>query len=307
MMTVQQAIDWAVSQLSGDDISGTFKSGTLKSETFKSETPKLDVEILLGFVLDHNRAWLKTWPEKTISEIQEQAFQGFIRRRQAGEPIAYIVGQQEFWSLTLAVNPATLVPRPETEHLVECALSKIPTSHSPTSHSPTSQAAGDSFVVADLGTGSGAIALAIASERSKATVWALDSCHEALLVAEANRKTYSLDNVECLQGHWLREWDKGELDMIVSNPPYIASDDPHLNDLVFEPHSALVAEREGLSDIEEISEQAIQHLKSGGWLMFEHGFEQADAVQAILRENGFKNIDTLSDLAGLTRITYGQK
>jgi len=190
-----------------------------------------------------------------------------------------------------------LVPRPETEHLVECALSKI----------PTSQAADDSFVVADLGTGSGAIALAIASERPHATVWALDSCHEALLVAEANRKAYSLDNVECLQGHWLREWEKGELDMIVSNPPYIASDDPHLSDLVFEPHSALVAEHEGLSDIEEIAQQAIRHLKESGWLMFEHGFEQADAVQAILRENGFKNVETLSDLAGLARVTYGQK
>lgn len=251
----------------------------------------LDVEILLADAIDKNRTWLKTWPEYLLSEDQISRFEDFVSRRRQGEPTAYIIGQQEFWSLTFKVTRDTLIPRPETEMLVEQALQRIPEK--------------EHFNVADLGTGSGAIALAIASERPQATVWALDMSEPALTVAEANAQSNKIDNVAFEQGSWLSDWQHGLLDMIVSNPPYVAPNDPHLADLVYEPVTALVAEDKGLSDIRQITQQAADHLKLGGYLLFEHGYDQGQAVREILQQAGFEQIETIKDYAGQDRVTLG--
>lgn len=251
----------------------------------------LDAEILLAHAINKNRTWLKTWPEYLLSEDQVSRFEDFISRRRQGEPTAYIIGEQEFWSLTFKVTRDTLIPRPETELLVEQALQKIPSDQKCT--------------IADLGTGSGAIALAIASERQQATVWALDMSEPALKVAQANAESNQINNVAFEQASWLSEWQHGLLDMIVSNPPYVAPNDPHLADLVYEPVTALVAEDKGLSDIRQITQQATGHLKPGGYLLFEHGFDQGAAVREILQQAGYEQIETVKDYAGLDRVTLG--
>lgn len=278
--TVQQAIEWAVTQLSS-------------CQSRQAENAKLDSELLLADVLGQARTWLRTWPEHSLDESQWQSFQSHIERRLSGEPVAYLLGHQDFWTLTLQVSPATLIPRPETEHLVESALDKIP--------------ADNSITIADLGTGSGAIALAIASERKHTTVFAVDVSDDALAIAEHNRQQYRLDNVSCINGFWLRDWQHGTLDMVVSNPPYVAEGDKHLDDLRYEPIGALLAEDNGLSDIKEIAQDAMKWLKADGWLMVEHGFEQGGAVRSILKQHTFLDIETLTDYAGLDRVTIGRK
>lgn len=277
--TIQQSLSGAIAQL--------------RQQLPTVDTIRLDAELLLAFTLQQSRTWLKTWPEKTLNPEQSQRFQSFIERRGRGEPVAYIVGKQDFWTLSLKVTTDTLIPRPETELLVELALDLI-------KNEPR-------VTIADLGTGSGAIALAIASERPQAQVIALDLSQKALQVAEFNRQQLAIENVCCQQGHWLRDWQGGELDMVVSNPPYIAHDDQHLQDLGFEPESALVSEREGLADIIEITEQARVYLKPAGWLLFEHGFEQGQAVQQILLNQNFSQVQTIKDYAGLDRVTLGCK
>lgn len=278
--TVQEAISWATAELEASKLNSV-------------DNPKLDAEILLADTLGQSRTWLKTWPEKIISLTEFERFSALVMRRKAGEPVAYLVGRQDFWTFTLKVSPATLIPRPETEHLVEFALSKIP--------------ADESTQLVDLGTGTGAIALAIASERPQATVTGLDISEQALTVAEDNRQQLKIDNVSFQQGHWLRAWTGQKLDMIVSNPPYIDADDKHLKDLTFEPIGALVAGDNGLADIVEITEQAQQHLKPSGWLIFEHGFEQGEAVRGIMQQHGFIDVMTVADYAGLERVTAGIK
>ncbi|WP_223669405.1 peptide chain release factor N(5)-glutamine methyltransferase [Kangiella shandongensis] len=273
--TIASAIDWAVKQLAASD------------------SAKLDAELLLAYLLDKNRTWLKTWPDHILSQSSFAQFQALIKRRVDGEPVAYILGQQDFWTFTLKVSAATLIPRPETEHVIEYALEQLPVD--------------GAVKVVDLGTGTGAIAMAIASERPGARVWAVDFSEQALAVAEHNRKKYQLNNMVCQQGHWLDDWSHGELDMIVSNPPYIADNDPHLHDLSYEPQSALVAEDHGLSDIRYITEQAVIYLKPGGWLVFEHGFEQGKPVRQILEQSGFQLVATIKDYAGLARVTVGRK
>ncbi len=257
------------------------------------DTAKLDAEVLLAETVEQNRTWLKTWSDKELTPAQMLAFEKKIERRRNGEPVAYIIGQQDFWTLSLKVTSATLIPRPETEHLVELALTKI--------------AREDNHRVVDLGTGTGAIALAVASERPKAEVWAMDLSADALVVAEHNRQKYELDNVTCHQGHWLRDWQGEPFDLIISNPPYIDQDDPHLHDLTFEPTTALVAAEQGLYDIKEITQQATTHLTPLGWLMFEHGYDQGPDVRKILQNHGFVEVETLSDYSGHDRVTYGQK
>jgi release factor glutamine methyltransferase len=278
--TVQQALSWAVSELSNAD-----------SSTF--ETPKLDAEILLAHCLNQSRTWLKTWPEKTLSCDELESFKLLVKRRKDTEPVAYIIGKQDFWTFTLKVTTATLIPRPETEHLVEFALSKI--------------AFDEDCHIADLGTGSGAIALAIASERPQSKLYALDISPQALQVAEDNAQRLNLTNIKFEQGHWLRAWQGEQFDIIVSNPPYIDANDKHLEDLAFEPLNALVAADNGLGDIAEITQQAERWLKSCGWLIFEHGYQQGDAVQHILRQQGFIEVGTVKDYAGLARVTFGVK
>jgi len=272
-LSVAQALLWARQQLEAIDDAA------------------LDAEILLAYAMAKPRTWLKTWPEHILSEDQLSRFKNCILRRSQAEPTAYIVGEQAFWSLTFKVTRDTLIPRPETEMLVEQALSIIPTD--------------GSYSVVDLGTGSGAIALSIASERPMASVWALDMSEPALKVAQANAQSNTIPNVTFEQGSWLSGWQHGNLDMIVSNPPYVAPNDPHLADLVYEPVTALVAQDQGLSDIRQITQQATEHLKPGGYLLFEHGYDQGLAVRDILQQAGFEQVETIKDYAGLDRVTLG--
>ncbi|WP_018625299.1 peptide chain release factor N(5)-glutamine methyltransferase [Kangiella aquimarina] len=273
--SVAQALTWARQQLESMDEAA------------------IDADILLSHVMDKSRTWLKTWPEHILSKQQFSHYQESIERRKKGEPTAYIIGEKDFWSLTLKVTRDTLIPRPETELLVELALQRIPET--------------SDFKVADLGTGSGAIALAIAKERPQARVWALDMSEGALTVAQENAEHNKIKNVALEQGSWLSNWQHGQLDMIVSNPPYVAPNDPHLADLVYEPVTALVAEDNGLSDIYTITQQAIQHLKPNGFLLFEHGYDQGSAVREILQSAGFDQVETVKDYAGQDRVTLGKR
>ena len=258
-----------------------------------SQSPQIDAAVLLCYVLDKPRSYLLTWPEKTLDSEQSTAFEAVMRRRLAGEPVAYIVGEREFWSLPLKVAPHTLIPRPDTERLVELALDKIPSG-------PCS--------VLDLGTGTGAIALAIASERPDTQVTGIDLRPEAAQLASENSQNLQITNTRFLAGSWYSPLTADErFAVIVSNPPYIDQADPHLDqgDVRFEPKSALVADEQGLADIRVISEQGRQHLQQGGWLLMEHGFEQGEAVRNILLELGYSQVSTAQDYAGLDRVTMG--
>jgi release factor glutamine methyltransferase len=261
-----------------------------------SDSPALDAEVLLCLVLGVNRAYLRTWPERELTPEQWKQFQALIARRQAGEPIAYITGTREFWDMTLKVTPATLIPRPETELLVELALERIPI---------------DTLVqVADLGTGSGAIALAIARERPQARVVATDASEAALAVARENAEALGVANVVFCLGHWfeaLTHEPHAKFHLIASNPPYVHPQDPHLQkgDLRFEPASALASENAGLADIEEIARGAREHLHPGGWLLLEHGYDQAEAVTRLLMGLGYRKVETVGDLAQRERVSLG--
>ncbi|MGF1726241.1 peptide chain release factor N(5)-glutamine methyltransferase [Photobacterium nomapromontoriensis] len=258
-----------------------------------SDSPHLDAAVLLCHVLDKPRSYLLTWPEKMLDAQLLSAFDALLARRINGEPVAYIVGEREFWSLPLKVAPHTLIPRPDTERLVELALDKIPAK---------------ACKVLDLGTGTGAIALAIASERRDISVTGIDLRPEAAALAEENRVNLHIPNARFLSGSWYCPLVADELfAVIVSNPPYIDEEDPHLSqgDVRFEPKSALVADENGLSDIRIISEQGRVHLQDGGWLLMEHGFEQGDAVRSILLTLGYQQVSTAQDYAGLDRVTMG--
>ncbi|KLV04690.1 peptide chain release factor N(5)-glutamine methyltransferase [Photobacterium ganghwense] len=258
-----------------------------------SDSPHIDAAVLLCHVLDKPRSYLLTWPEKELDDSQLSAFNALLARRLTGEPIAYIVGEREFWSLPLKVAPHTLIPRPDTERLVELALDKMPP---------------QACTVLDLGTGTGAIALAIASECPQAQVTGIDLRPEAAALAEENRIRLGIANARFLSGSWYSPLDSQErFAVIVSNPPYIDATDPHLDqgDVRFEPKSALVADDEGLADIRIISEQGRLHLNAGGWLLLEHGYEQGQAVREILTSLGYQQVSTAQDYAGLDRVTLG--
>ena len=260
-----------------------------------SDSARLDAEILLAFVLNENRTYLFTWPEKEITTEQTNTFNDLLKRRLNGEPIAYIVGEQEFWSMPLKVTPDTLIPRPETELLVELALQQIPIDKVQN--------------ILDLGTGSGAIALAIAKERPQCAVTGIDQSKQALIIAEENALNLNIKNARFQHGHWFRELNPGQqYDVIVSNPPYIACHDPHLSkgDVQFEPDSALSSGSDGLDDIREIAEQARQFLTPDGWLLVEHGYDQHTAITELFHTLGYKNITDHKDLADLPRIITAQ-
>jgi release factor glutamine methyltransferase len=259
-----------------------------------SPTARLDAELLLAAALGKSRSYLHTWPEKVVSSEDALTFAGYLQRRRGGEPVAYILGQQGFWKLDLEVAPHTLIPRPDTELLVETALQLLPAT-------PTQ--------VLDLGTGSGAIALALASERPAWTVTAVDRVLEAVALAERNRQRLHLNNVTVLNSHWFSALQGHTYDLIISNPPYIADNDPHLvaGDVRFEPASALVAGRDGLDDLRHIIKQAPQHLNAAGWLLLEHGYDQAGAVRDLLLGEGFDNVHSRIDLGGHERITLGRR
>jgi len=265
------------------------------SAQFQSESARLDAELLLCHVLGVNRSWLFAWPDKNIKGDQQRRFDALVARRAKGEPIAHILGEREFWSLTLKVTPDTLIPRPDTEVLVEQVLRRLPED--------------SALKVADLGTGSGAIALAIARERPRCRVVATDLSAAALAVAQENARRHRISNVEFRLGRWCEALGGEQFDLIVSNPPYIAEDDSHLaeGDVRFEPRSALVSGRDGLDDIRQISREARELLLNAGWLLLEHGYDQGGNVRSILQENGYKNVVTWCDLAGNERVTGGRR
>ncbi|MFW0889942.1 peptide chain release factor N(5)-glutamine methyltransferase [Pseudomonas brassicacearum] len=258
-----------------------------------SPTSRLDAELLLAAALGKSRSFLHTWPERIVPSEAALLFSEYLRRRRSGEPVAYILGQQGFWNLDLEVAPHTLIPRPDTELLVETALALLPAAPAR---------------VLDLGTGSGAIALALASERPAWTVTAVDRVLEAVALAERNRQRLDLRNVTVLSSHWFSALDGERFELIISNPPYIAATDPHLaeGDVRFEPASALVAGHDGLDDLRTIIAQAPDHLGAGGWLMLEHGYDQADAVRDLLQTQGFTEVHSRKDLGGHERISLGR-
>jgi len=258
-----------------------------------SPSARLDAELLLAAALGKSRSYLHTWPEKIVSSEDALTFADFLQRRRGGEPVAYILGQQGFWKLDLEVAPHTLIPRPDTELLVEAALELLPTSPAK---------------VLDLGTGTGAIALALANEHPGWQVTAVDRVPEAVALAERNRQRLGLDNATVLHSHWFSALQGQRFQLIISNPPYIAAADPHLvqGDVRFEPASALVAGADGLDDLRTIIAQAPAHLDTGGWLLLEHGYDQAEVVRELLAEQGFSEVHSRTDLGGHQRISLGR-
>ena len=256
---------------------------------------RVDAEWLLAHSLQIPRSWLFAHSGDAVPAEAAVRFAALLARRQAGEPVAYLTGSQGFWTLDLAVSPATLVPRPETELLVERALARIPVNSA--SH------------VADLGTGSGAIALAIAKERPHTAVIATDASAAALEVARGNAARNGITNVEFREGDWLAPLAGETFDLIASNPPYIAEGDPHLDrgDLRFEPPTALSSGKDGLDAIRSIVRDAPARLAPGGWLLLEHGWDQGALVRALLEAAGFIDVETAHDLEGRDRISLGRK
>jgi release factor glutamine methyltransferase len=259
-----------------------------------SDSARRDLEVLLCYVLKQTRVYLFTWSDK---ELSEQEFTGFtlcVERRQKGEPIAYIVGSKEFWSLDFDVNESTLIPRPDTEILVEAVLDLLP-------ESPRK--------LIDLGTGTGAIALALASERPQWQILGLDKNIDACTLAEQNRQNNKISNVSFIHSDWFDRVQETGYDAVLSNPPYIDANDEHLQqgDVRFEPHSALVAEESGLGDLRHIAQESWSRLLTGGYLFLEHGYQQAPMVRALLSEMGYQAIETREDLGGQPRVTLAQK
>ncbi|MCG9677890.1 peptide chain release factor N(5)-glutamine methyltransferase [Vibrio sp. Isolate24] len=275
-------------------VENTLKSAVEKLQKSGSDSPALDAAVLLCHTLNKPRAFLLTWPDKILEPEELLAFEKTLQRRLSGEPVAYITGEREFWSLPLKVAPSTLIPRPDTERLVEVALEKAIENQ------------GD---ILDLGTGTGAIALAIASELPSRQVWGIDLKQEAKRLAESNAELLGIRNAKFLSGSWFEPLGAGtKFALIVSNPPYIEAQDPHLKqgDVRFEPLSALVAKDNGLADIIHIAKQSVTFLLPDGWLMFEHGYDQGASVRAILDSLGFQNITTYKDYGENDRVTIGQ-
>lgn len=267
---------------------------TLIAQFSDSDSPAADADCLLCAVLGCSRTWLRTWPERTLNNEQHQALLTLAERRAAGEPIAHLLGEREFWSLPLLVSAATLIPRPDTEVLVEQALARLPEDVS-------------GLRVLDLGTGTGAIALALKSERPGVDVWAVDRIAAACELARDNATRLAL-TIEVRCGSWFEPVQQQRFSLIVSNPPYIDEQDPHLaqGDVRFEPRSALVAAGEGLADLQHIVAQAPEHLLPGGWLLLEHGWQQGGAVRELLLQRGFHAVATVRDYGNQERVTLGQ-
>lgn len=272
--TVAEALAWATGRIGG-------------------ESARLDALLLLGQVMGQSRTWLYTWPDTGLSETQRAMFRTLVERRVAGEPVAYLLGEREFWSLPLSVNASTLIPRPDTECLVESAL-VLPLPETAT--------------VLDLGTGTGAIALALASERPDWQVSGVDRSPEAVELATGNAAKLGLQRVNFRVSDWFANLEPQRFHLIVANPPYIDPQDPHLSqgDVRFEPRSALVAEDAGLADLRAIIESAPDWLVPGGWIVLEHGWQQAEAVQGLLEHRGFRRVASHRDYGGNLRLSLAQ-
>lgn len=264
----------------------------------------VDARFLLQHSLQKPYSYLLTWPEKVLSKEEYAHFFALLQRRLAGEPVAYITGHREFWTLDLKVTHDTLIPRPETELLVEIALAKLKITAAVPS---TKNVKGIRRSILDLGTGSGAIALALASEVNAADILATDFSEAALNVAKENAYLNNISNISFLKSNWGESIPEQKFNLIVSNPPYVAENDPHLQkgDLRFEPSGALWADKNGFAAIEQVIDYAGVHLYSGGWLVIEHGFEQSETVHQIMEKNNFHNISSSRDLAGHERISSG--
>lgn len=255
---------------------------------------KLEAQLLMQHVLSVNRAWLITHESDALQTNNHADFEALLNRRLQGEPIAHILGYREFYGLNLKVTPDTLIPRPDTESLVDAALAKI--------------APHQAAHILDLGTGTGAIALAFASNRPQTQVTAVDASQAALNVAIENAKNLNITNVRFVLSDWFTALTNQKFDVIVSNPPYIEQDDAHLNlgDLRFEPISALASGQDGLDDIRKIIDDCLIHLKPQGWLMMEHGYNQAGKVADLMSQAGLVDMETIKDFGGNHRVTIGR-
>ena len=260
-----------------------------------SDSAQLDSELLLCEILNCERSHLYAYPEKELTDKNIKSLNQFISLRAEGHPIAHITKQREFWSLLLHIDEHTLIPRPETEILVEAALKLIP-----------KESKKD---VLDLGTGSGAIAIAIASERPLANIIATDKSDEALNIAKRNAERHNINNINFINADWFNMENNHSYNVIVSNPPYICNDDAHLKqgDVRFEPLSALASGKDGLDDLRIIISEANKHLNKQGWLLVEHGYNQAKQVQQLFNENNFTSISTIKDYSDNDRVTIGEK
>lgn len=258
-----------------------------------SDSPRRDAEILLGFATGRTRTFLMAFCETQLTDEQLQRLDDYLKRRKDGEPIAYITGVREFWSLNFNVSPATLIPRPDTEKLVELALEFLP-------KVPCE--------VLDLGTGTGAITIAMATERPDCLFTAVDNSLEALELAQKNARQIGVNNVYFSLGNWYKSIKGRKFSMIVSNPPYIEPTDVHLSqgDVRYEPRSALVSEDDGFADIKIIVQGATKHLNQYGWLLIEHGWQQGEMVQTIFKQQGFQLVETHTDYSGNDRVTVGR-
>ena len=273
-MTIEEAIGWGKTQISSD-------------------SAKLDCELLLAHTLGQPTSFLLTWPEKNLSDAQRQSFKSLVEKRRQGHPIAHLVGQREFWGLNFQVTANTLIPRPDTEVLVETVLAKMKKQQT--------------WEFLDMGTGSGAIACAVKHEYPNANISATDLQIEALTIAKRNADQLNLD-IQFIQSDWFAKLEQRKFDCIVSNPPYIENDDPHLQqgDVRFEPITALSSGKDGLDDLRQIIRQAPQHLNHRAWLILEHGYNQAEAVSELMHQAGFQSVELTYDYGQNPRVTSGQ-
>ena len=260
-----------------------------------SDTSELDSEVLLAYLLKKNRSYFRAWPDRSLSTEELDAYQQLIERRKNGQPIAYLTGEREFWSRSFIVSPDVLIPRPDTELLIDITQQKFTPSQA--------------FSILDLGTGSGAIAITLALEFPNASVTAVDSSTKALAIANKNSQRLNSHKVGFIHSDWFKQVPTQAFDLIVSNPPYICQTDPHLldGDVRFEPNSALIAMDQGLLDIKNIIANAPVYLKPNGILLFEHGYQQGKPIKSLLELLGFKSIEQFQDIQGHTRATLGKK